>query len=85
MNKNLRRRKNISYKNVGDRFCLVNNNCHLCKSIITFDNYFTCKNTNIFQSINNKTSEKNKFKNHCNKIFCMNCYKKYFPEYLINS
>ena len=83
--KSLRRSKIISYKNVGDRLSLVNNTCHLCKSTITQKDFHPCMNK-IVNSVNNK-SKKNRGKNIklCNKIFCMNCYEKYFPSYIVNS
>ena len=83
--KNLRRNKIISYKNVGDKLSIVNNTCHLCKSIITIKDFHPCKNK-ILPSVNSK-SKKNRGKNIklYNKIFCMNCYEKYFPSYIVNS
>ena len=83
--KSLRRSKIISYKNVGDKLSIVNNTCHLCKSTVTMKDFHPCKNK-IIISPNNK-SKKNRGKNikTCNKIFCMNCYEKYFPSYIINS
>ena len=83
--KSLRRTKIISYKNVGDRLSLVNNTCHLCKSTITQKDFHPCMNK-IVNTLNNK-SKKNRGKNVklCNKIFCMNCYEKYFPSYIVNS
>ena len=83
--KSLRRSKIISYKNVGDRLSLVNNTCHLCKSTITQKDFHPCMNK-IVNTLNNK-SKKNRGKNVklCNKIFCMNCYEKYFPSYIVNS
>ena len=85
--KSLRCKKKISYKNMGDKLSLVNNTCHLCKSIITLEDFHPCKNK-IINIINAKSkSKKNRSKKakYCNKIFCMNCYKKYFPNYKINS
>ena len=82
--KSLRRKKIISYKNMGDKLSIVNNTCHLCKSIITLEDFHPCKN----KIINNNTkAKKNKGKKakFCKKIFCMNCYEKYFPGYKINS
>ena len=83
--KSLRCKKIISYKNMGDKLSIVNNTCHLCKSIITLDDFHPCKNK-IFNTINSKTKKnKGKKAKFCNKIFCMNCYEKYFPNYIINS
>ena len=42
--KNLRCKKIISYKNMGDKLSLVNNTCHLCKSIITLEDFHPCNN-----------------------------------------
>ena len=83
--KSLRRNKIISYKNVGDKLSIVNNTCHLCKSTITIKDFHPCMNK-IASSVNSK-SKKNRGKNTklCNKIFCMNCYEKYFPSYIVNS
>ena len=83
--KSLRRTKIISYKNVGDKLSIVNNTCHLCKSTITLNDFHPCMNK-IYYTVNNK-SKKNKNKNFksCNKIFCKNCYEKYFPSYIENS
>ena len=84
--KNLRIKKVISYKNMGDKLSIVNNTCHLCKSIITLEDFHPCKNkilNNIYYSKTKKI--KGKKVKYCNKIFCMNCYKKYFPNYIINS
>ena len=83
--KNLRCKKIISYKNMGDKLSIVNNTCHLCKSIITLDDFHPCKNK--ICNITNIKNKKNKGKKvkFCNKIFCMNCYEKYFPNYIINS
>ena len=87
--KNLRCKKIISYKNMGDKLSLVNSTCHLCKSIITLEDFHPCKNKIFYNNINNNSSKlkKNKTKKQkkCNKIFCMNCYEKYFQIYLINS
>ena len=82
--KSLRCKKIISYKNMGDKLSIVNNTCHLCKSIITLEDFHPCKNKIIN---NNNKAKKNKGKKakFCNKIFCMNCYEKYFPLYIINS
>ena len=83
--KSLRSSKIISYKNVGDKLSIVNSTCHLCKSTITIKDFHPCKNKIIY-NVNNK-SKKNRGKNikSCNKIFCMNCYEKYFPSYIVNS
>ena len=83
--KSLRRTKIISYKNVGDKLSIVNSTCHLCKSTITLNDFYPCMNK-IYYSVNNK-SKKNKSKSFksCNKIFCKNCYEKYFPGYIENS
>ena len=82
--KSLRCKKTISYKNMGDKLSIVSNTCHLCKRFMTLENFHPCKNKII--NINNK-AKKNKGKKakFCNKIFCMNCYEKYFPNYIINS
>ena len=81
--KSLRTKKIISYKNMGDKLSIVSNTCHLCKSIITLEDFHPCKNKIIY----NTKSKKNKSKKakFCNKIFCINCYEKYFPNYIINS
>ena len=83
--KNLRCKKIISYKNMGDKLSLVNNTCHLCKSIITLEDFHPCNNK-IFNTHTSK-NKKNRTKRVklCNKIFCMNCYEKYFPNYIVNS
>lgn len=86
--KNLRGKKIISYKNVGDKLSLANNTCHLCKSIITLEDFHPCKNKfcHIVKSRNSKNKKhRTKKINCCNKIFCMNCYKNHFPSYFINS
>ena len=83
--KSLRNSKIISYKNMGDKLSIVNNTCHLCKSTMTIKDFHPCKNKIVYH-VNNK-SKKNRGKNikSCNKIFCMNCYEKYFPSYIVNS
>ena len=82
--KNLRCKKIISYKNMGDKLSIVNNTCHLCKSIITLDDFHPCKNK-IYSNNNKNKKSKGKKAKFCKKIFCMNCYEKYFPNYLVNS
>lgn len=86
--KSLRGKRIISYKNVGDKLSLANNTCHLCKSIITLEDFHPCKNKfcHIMNNRNNK-NKKHKTKKIicCNKIFCMNCYKNHFPNYFVNS
>ena len=84
MKKSLRENKIISYKNVGDKLCVVKNTCHLCKRMITFDNFHPCKNI-IIKEKSEKIKKKYKVKKFCNKIFCMNCYERYFPAYIINN
>ena len=84
MKRSLRQSKIISYKNVGDKLCVVESTCHLCKRIITLDNFYPCKNV-IISKKSEKFKKKYKTKKYCNKIFCMNCYEKYFPSYIINN
>ena len=85
--KSLRCKKIISYKNMGDKLSIVNNTCHICKSILTLDDFHPCKNKILSDNNNNTKNKKNKSKKvkFCKKIFCMNCYEKYFPNYIINS
>ena len=83
--KSLRRKKLISYKHVGDKLSMVNYTCHLCKSTMTMENFHPCTNKIMYTFGGKSKKNRGKGLKTCNKIFCMNCYEKYFPNYLENS